>query len=315
MVTSKKTPVWLDCDPDKVTSNALSLLTVISRTSIPVYAGSRNPFMRPPVHAPAIHGESGIDGTTLLPEPRMSMQPGNAVLAMYNAIMMTEFQSCVVVATGTLTNVALLFATFPDAIAHVRGVSIMGGAFGDREDCKGNIRPNAEFNIFCDPESAHSILTNPALSNRITLIPLDITHQVLATKSVLADLFTPRTNLRRMLHELLTFFSETYASVFNITAGPPLHDPLAVAAIIPRDEIPFEYEEIAVDVICHGDDVGRTVKVSLEEEGWIRGEALGKGGKEMKTVVKVAKRVDVEKFWSVLLECVGNADGRFVWEN
>lgn len=35
-----------------------------------------------------------------------------------------------VVATGALTNVALLFATFPELVHHIRGLSIMGGALG-----------------------------------------------------------------------------------------------------------------------------------------------------------------------------------------
>ena len=35
-----------------------------------------------------------------------------------------------------------------------------------------------------------------------------------------------------MLHSLLSFFAHTYATVFGITQGPPLHDPLAVAVIL-----------------------------------------------------------------------------------
>lgn len=35
-----------------------------------------------------------------------------------------------VVATGALTNVALLFATFPELVQHIKGMSIMGGAIG-----------------------------------------------------------------------------------------------------------------------------------------------------------------------------------------
>lgn len=133
---------------DKVTHNCLSLLTAIGKTNIPVYAGSRKPFMRPAVHAPAIHGESGIEGTTLLPEPAVAVQPGNAILAMRDAILATPLQSTVLVATGALTNVALLLATFPEVVTHVKEISIMGGAFGDREDCRGNITPVAEFNIY-----------------------------------------------------------------------------------------------------------------------------------------------------------------------
>lgn len=106
--------------------------------------------MRPAVHAPDIHGESGIDGTDLLPSPPegVSVQPGNAVLAMYNAVMGTPQGTCVIVATGTLTNVALLFATFPETVAWIKEVSIMGGAFGERGDSHGNITKWAEFNIY-----------------------------------------------------------------------------------------------------------------------------------------------------------------------
>lgn len=35
-----------------------------------------------------------------------------------------------VVATGALTNVALLFACFPELVERIRGLSIMGGAVG-----------------------------------------------------------------------------------------------------------------------------------------------------------------------------------------
>ncbi|KAL8676891.1 MAG: hypothetical protein Q9224_007242, partial [Gallowayella concinna] len=35
------------------------------------------------------------------------------------------------VATGALTNIALLFATFPELAEHIRGLSIMGGAIGN----------------------------------------------------------------------------------------------------------------------------------------------------------------------------------------
>ena len=65
-----------------------------------------------------------------------------------------------VVATGALTNVALLFATFPEVAAHIRGLSIMGGSIGGKfteaplgkvegsGERIGNITQWAEFNIY-----------------------------------------------------------------------------------------------------------------------------------------------------------------------
>lgn len=116
--------------------------------------------MRPAVHAPDIHGESGIDGTDLLPPPPegISAQPGNAVLAMYNAVMRTPQGTCVIIATGTLTNVALLFATFPETVPWIKEVSIMGGAFGERGDSHGNITKWAEFNIYVSILSSHCLV-------------------------------------------------------------------------------------------------------------------------------------------------------------
>ncbi|KAF8415479.1 Inosine/uridine-preferring nucleoside hydrolase domain-containing protein [Tirmania nivea] len=347
MPTVERTPVWLDCDPghddafaiilaaehpqlnllgistihgnaslDRVTENAIRVLTAIGRTDIPVFPGVRKPYMRPSVHAPDIHGESGIDGTNLLPEPAVAFQAGNAIRAMHEAIMATRYQTCALVATGALTNVALLLAAFPEVADHVKEVSIMGGSF-----MEGNITKYAEFNIYADPESSNSIFSNHALSGRITLIPLDLTHQVLATPTVLESLLNPKnhihpegtilrngtTALRKMLHDLLSFFASTYAKVFNITEGPPLHDPLAVAAILPPSDPTeqqltaiqggprWEWEHAKVIVDTHGVEVGRTLKHAP---------------KQGETIVRIAVSVDVPRFWEVLLKIVNTVDVR-----
>ena len=76
-------------------------------------------------------GETGLDGTTLLPKPSSkAFTKPNAVLAMRDALMLQPKGTAWVVATGALTNVALLFATFPELVGHIKGLSIMGGAIG-----------------------------------------------------------------------------------------------------------------------------------------------------------------------------------------
>ena len=64
------------------------------------------------------------------------------------------------VASGALTNVALLFATFPELVDHIKGLSIMGGAIGGgftdapmgqvkgEGERFGNHTRYAEFNIY-----------------------------------------------------------------------------------------------------------------------------------------------------------------------
>lgn len=41
--------------------------------------------------------------------------------------------------------------------------------------------------------------------------------------------------VRRLFFEVLTFFAKTYAEMFDLRAGPPTHDPLAVAVIFRPD--------------------------------------------------------------------------------
>lgn len=62
------------------------------------------------------------------------------------------------VATGALTNVALLMMTYPELISHIKGLSIMGGAIGPgfseapmghaKGERFGNTTNYAEFNIY-----------------------------------------------------------------------------------------------------------------------------------------------------------------------
>ena len=69
-----------------------------------------------------------------------------------------------VIATGALTNIALLFAAFPELVEHIAGLSIMGGAIGGNftdapmgkfdpvtkewKERVGNVSMWAEFNIY-----------------------------------------------------------------------------------------------------------------------------------------------------------------------
>jgi inosine-uridine nucleoside N-ribohydrolase len=113
-----------------------------------------------PGHSPntLFSGASGLDGTNLLPPPLHPPNPQNAILAARDALLATQQHTAWVVATGALTNIALLFATFPEVGAWIKGLSIMGGVIGDgftnapmgKVDGKeraGNWTNWAEFNI------------------------------------------------------------------------------------------------------------------------------------------------------------------------
>lgn len=225
------------------------------------------------------------------------------------------------VCCGPLTNASLLFATFPEVASHLQTLSIMGGAIGGgfcpdvnmgppyvdadgkTQDRIGNWTPFAEFNIWCDPESAQSIFSNPVLTPKTVLIPLDLTHQALASDEIQRLLLddkdkTQSTRLRRMFNDLLMFFQKTYKEVFGLTEGPPLHDALAVAVLLASASetdvrIPFgsdDQQRWHLSVVLAGVEAGRTViKPAL-------------GG------VFIPKSLDLPKFWEVLNHCMTLAD-------
>lgn len=322
------------------------MLTAISKEdAVPVYAGASQPIARPPMDASVdIHGETGLDGTHLLPEPRVpakSMDAAVTIDAMAAALRREPAGAPWLVATGTLTNVAVLFQKHPDLADHIGGLSIMGGAVGggftaavsgevDGKPRIGNRTAYAEFNILLDPEAAAQVLGNPRLARKTTLVPLDLTHLVLATADVqnlllhgpagpavsanaaaAAPAGQGKTVLRTMLVQLLNFFAGTYSKVFGITAGPPLHDPLAVAAVLTGTdaEIPFydavdggPAERYEVSVVTDG-----TTDEALAghtETGRIVVRLLPPGSEG----VRIPRDLDIPTFWKVLEECTARAD-------
>lgn len=292
-----------------------------------MYRGSGAGLVRPGVHAPAIHGESGLEGTDLLPVPVKGPVDEPAIDAMAAALFATAPGEAWVVATGALTNIALCFQKYEKLASHIKGVSIMGGAIGDgftdavlgRVDHKariGNWSIWAEFNILVDPEAAAFIFSHEVLKKKAVLIPLDITHQVLATEAVQKMLRNGKdgeqsSTLRTMLVELLTFFAATYDRVFGISEGPPLHDPLAVAVImdgILGAEIPFydfkeggKRERFEVKIVTEGshDDA---------QQGSETGRTIARLLPEGEEGVKIPRGLDIKRFWDVVEDCLSRAD-------
>jgi uridine nucleosidase len=274
------------------------------------------------LHDLILEGESGIDGTDLLPQPtKKALTHCNAIQEMRECLMSCPPDTAWLVTTGTLTNAALLFAVFPEVASHIKGLSIMGGSIGngftsvsmgppytdeagETHPRIGNCSPFAEFNIWCDPEASRSLLQNPVLRPKTVLVPLDVTHQAYAGKEVQKLLLHRNgeiekpSRLRRMFNELLMFFATTYADVFGLKEGPPLHDPLAVAALLadhPESSVRIDFddgrgEKWNVDVVLEGQELGRTVAKSS-----VHG-------------TMVPRSLDLKKFWTALEECMARAD-------
>lgn len=167
----------------------------------------------------------------------------------------------------------------------------------------------------CDPEAAKSIFSNSALAAKMTLIPLDLTHQVLATREVQQTLLTgtPLTNsstaaanLRQMFHDLLLYFAHTYREVYGLTQGPPLHDPIAVAVCL---------EAVTGPIMKFADNGGERWHVNIVTDGLHsrHEEERGQVGRTVITKadqggVRIPRSMDVQSFWRVLDRCLQAAE-------
>merc|ERR1711865_1057703 len=313
---------WLDCDPghddamalilaahsplinligvstvhgnqsiEKVTLNAAKVLFAAGVTSVPVYSGQSCPLLRTAKHDPDIHGETGLCGTDKLPlaaelPADIIRTDKKGVMAMAEAILaLPEGEQMHVVASGALTNVALMLTLYPEVKARISCISFMGGAIGI-----GNRGPVAEFNIQIDPEAAQMVCN---CGCKVVMVPLEVTHTALATAQVLGRISAFDSRFGSMIVELLTFFKDTYKRVFQMD-DPPVHDPCAVAYLI-HPEI-FEVGFMRVDVECGSQlSFGQTVC-----DVW--------GDSKLPANVHVCRAMDVPKFWDCMVAALESAN-------
>lgn len=317
-----------------------------------LFIGAREPLIKPARHDAGIHGDDGLGGVIGLPsgtdvEVKRRMwtstengplsdaeldtmtnrifprDPSQLLLHWYNLLtsrIRANLPKMTLIATGPLTNVALLLKSYPTLVeVGVEQIVIMGGsAFG----APGNRGPLAEFNILVDPEAAQIVFQHDI---KVVMAGLNVTHQAIFTQAMRDRLLsqgpapTTQPSFRQTIASILDFFAETYKTEFGFHDGPPVHDMLAVLYVLdstlfylqdknkegqPRSIPPKRYR---VDVECNAGSLalGATVvdvhddhKSSEHEDYW------GRGSKN----VVVLEEVDTERVWQIFNDCVDRAE-------
>ncbi|HRN19665.1 MAG TPA: nucleoside hydrolase [Trueperaceae bacterium] len=268
-------PIWLDCDPGHddviaiflaaqrselvgisvVSGNAPLAFTErngliaceVAGVAAPLHVGAAKPLVRPAEHAEYIHGETGLDGPTI---PSITLEAARmpAVRALLDAA--EKRDDLWLVAIGPLTNVALALMLEPALATRLKGISIMGGAYGP-----GNVTAAAEFNIWADPEAAQIVFESGA---NLVLAGLDVTHQFMMGRGRIAQIRALGTRTAEFSADLLDYFAAAYGRSYGGTPQGPLHDPCSVLAV--TDPELFESEPRHVVVECAGEHTrGMTV--------------------------------------------------------
>lgn len=161
-----------------VLENTRRVLAAAGRDDVDVYAGADRPIVRPVVDASYVHGPSGLGAVVL---PAATRPPAGGLLALLARLEAAADGTLCLVATGPLTNIALIARLAPDVVRRKVARTVwMGGGRG-----LGNVTVAAEFNAFADPEAAAIALDVLA---PVTVVDLRTTHRAYLTPAEVRDL-------------------------------------------------------------------------------------------------------------------------------
>jgi len=207
-----------------VFENIQKVLSLIRPRNKPLIAkGADRPLKGEPVYAYSFHGKSGLGKAKMEKEETEKWYQTFSGKAneLIPKLARQHPNDLTLIAVGPLTNVALALQKDLEGMKKLKEVVIMGGAVR----VKGNVTPYAEFNIFVDPLAAQVVFESGL---PIKLIPLDVTHQVCLTSTVVEERVKPLNNLfSQFVVEATQYNSKTQRFLENNEVFH-LHDPLAV---------------------------------------------------------------------------------------
>lgn len=236
---------------DLATDNTLRVLSLIGKDDVPVFRGASRPLAATYRDAGHVHGENGLGGAELPASPMVeaAMSGPEAIIEMAS-----RFEGeLTLVMLGPLTNLAIAHSLRPGIVNQIAKLVVMGGSFFTR----GNITPDAEFNIYVDPDAANQVFSAPWAD--ATVVGLDVTHRTALTRQQWEAIPPAASGAAGLIR---TIAARTFRE--RARSGFFLHDPLALAVALDPTLISGQRYSIAVS--ADGETRGKT---SISEGGSI----------------------------------------------
>lgn len=207
---------------EKCLNNALKLVELTGITKVPVARGAEEPLVKELSVAEETHGEGGL-GYAILPKSAISPCSELAHDLIIRVVRENPGE-VTLLCVGPMTNIALAFLKAPEIVSKVRRIVSMGGAI----HYPGNVTPQAEYNVFCDPEAFEIVLKSGI---DFTLVPLDVTYQCILTTDHLEKITEARSEIRSFIFDSTRFYMEFHEDYQGIK-GCAINDPLAAAILL-----------------------------------------------------------------------------------
>ena len=234
------TAVGGNCSPEQATRNVQAIIEQIDPPRWPRIGAASFPDNGLPVDGRHLHGTDGLGGVEIEVAELLSRHPSEKVIS--DAVRAAP-NAVTIVALGPLTNIARVFQRDPELSSLVGQIIMTGGTVSG----PGNITPAAEFNIYCDPKSARAVFRSPSTK---TLVPLDLTNQIILSFDLFNQLPDENTRVGAFLRKILPPAFRAYRQQFGLE-GIHVHDSIGLMAAI-HPEL-FTTEEMAADVETKGE--------------------------------------------------------------
>jgi inosine-uridine nucleoside N-ribohydrolase len=238
---------------EQTTDNTLRVLEWIGRGDIPVYAGLHKQIARQDFPTPRASKRDPKVHMPILPLPAPTGKRQDKSASQFLIEAFAADPGLTLVAVAPLSNIATAIALDSSFVEDVSELMIMGGGI-----TRSNMTASAEFNIWADPEAAAVVFS--AGFKKITMVPLDATHQATISENQCAELRRLNTRAANAAAELIEFRINGHKinAVGPVPDNAPVHDALCIAALV--DQSVIETRRVNVVVETTGDyTVGRTV--------------------------------------------------------
>ncbi|MGG5316660.1 nucleoside hydrolase [Enterococcus sp. AZ072] len=204
-------------------NNAFKVLERCDRLDIPVYCGSKAPLKRPYVSAQDTHGMDGLGESDI--NRQSQVQPQEERAEKFLADFFAQKRTVGILALGPLTNIAFALQFNPELGRNLQRFVTMGGTYKSH----GNCSPVAEYNYWCDPDSAKLVYEN--LGQLIEMVGLDVTREIVFSPTILEYCRRINPDTHDYLQRITQFYFDFHWEYEHLL-GCVINDPLAVAYYI-----------------------------------------------------------------------------------
>jgi purine nucleosidase len=260
-------------------AHTLRMLEIIGRTDIPVVPGAEFPLVRRKEEIELWEQQYGSvpwvgawtprlyhppDQLGPMPEGKPTTKPSTEQAANFMVRMVHKYPHEVTIYEGgPMTNLALAIALDPEFVSLAKEMVFMGGSLNpETDDPEFANTPRHEFNLWFDPEAAHTVLTAPW--KKVVCTTVDISVKTRMTQALLDRVKQGNSPAAQYVGKYERLFTP-YEYLWDELAAMAWLDPSLITAKDTR------YLDIDLD---HGADYGNTLSWSEHDRPKIVGQPM-----------------------------------------